>query len=128
MKICKVDKEFRLDRSYTEFLRFMQERPDLPVTQIDSAEGRKRGSVLLTIHFVKAEFMLAYLMDANDSQSVIDIFKHLYLELRPDRFMTLMPVLLGDNGNMKFTSSSILLCLLIFFHSILFQNLLFGNT
>ena len=43
--------------------------------------------------------MLAYLRDANDSQSVIDIFERLYLELRPDRFMTLMPVLLGDNGS-----------------------------
>lgn len=128
MKICKVDKGFRLDRSYTEFLRFTQRHHDLPVTQIDSAERWKKGKVLLTIHFVKAEFMLAYLRDANDSQSVIDIFECLYHELCPDRFMTLMSVLLEDNGNMKFTSSSILLCLLIFFHSVLFQNLLFGNT
>ena len=99
MKIYKVDKGCRIGRSYTEFLLFMQEHPDLPVTQIDSVEGRKGGKVLLTIHFVKAEFMLAYLRDANDSQSVIDIFERLYLELRPDRFMTLMPVLLGDNGS-----------------------------
>ena len=30
--------------------------------------------------------MLAFLRDHNDSQSVIDIFKRLYFELRPDRF------------------------------------------
>ena len=70
----------------------------LPVTQIDSVEGKKGGKVLLTIHFVKAEFMLAFLREANDSQSVIDIFERLYLELRPDRFQKLMPVLLADNG------------------------------
>ena len=55
--------------------------------------------MLLTIHFVKAECMLAFLRDSNDSQSVIDIFEKLYLELRPDNFTTLMPILLGDNGS-----------------------------
>jgi hypothetical protein len=43
--------------------------------------------------------MLAYLRDSNDSQSVIDIFENLYLELRPDIFSSLMPILLGDNGS-----------------------------
>lgn len=76
----------------------MQEHPHLPVTQVDSVEGKKGGKVLLTIHFVKAEFMLSFLREANDSQSVIDIFEKLYFELRPDRFQKLMPVLLADNG------------------------------
>ena len=35
----------------------------------------------------------------NDSQSVINIFEKLYLELRPDMFMELFPVLLADNGS-----------------------------
>lgn len=43
--------------------------------------------------------MLAFLRDANNSQSVIDIFEKLYPELRPDVFMTLMPLLLGDNSS-----------------------------
>lgn len=34
-----------------------------------------------------------------DSQSVIDIFDRLYLELRPDIFMELFPVILADNGS-----------------------------
>lgn len=95
---AKVDKKCRIGRTYEDFLLFMQEHPHLPVTQLDSVEGKKGGRVLLTIHFVKAEFMLAFLRDANDSQSVIDIFEKLYLELRPDRFSKLMPVLLADNG------------------------------
>lgn len=95
---AKIDKKCRIGRTYEDFLLFMQEHPHLPVTQIDSVEGKKGGKVLLTIHFVKAEFMLAFLREANDSQSVIDIFEKLYLELRPDRFQKLMPVLLADNG------------------------------
>lgn len=43
--------------------------------------------------------MLAFLRDYNDSQSVIDIFNRLYLELRPDRFMELFKVCLADNGS-----------------------------
>lgn len=98
-KIYKVDKSCRIGRSYQDFLSFMDKHPDFPITQIDSVEGIKGGKVLLTIHFVKAECMLAFLRDANDSQSVIDIFNRLYLELRPDIFSKLMPVLLGDNGS-----------------------------
>ncbi|WP_337664733.1 IS30 family transposase [Suilimivivens sp.] len=98
-KVYKVDKSCRLGRTYADYQLYIREHPDLPVTQIDSVEGRKGGKILLTIHFVKAEFMLAYLRDHNDSQSVIDVFEQLYFALRPDRFMSLMPVLLGDNGS-----------------------------
>lgn len=48
--------------------------------------------------------MLAFLRDHNDSQSVIDIFKRLYFELRPDRFCTLFKVWLADNGT-EFSNS-----------------------
>lgn len=95
----KIDKQCRTGRTYLDYLAYMQEHPDLPITQIDSVEGVKGGKVLLTIHFVQAEFMAAFLRDTNDSQSVIDIFDRLYLELRCDIFLSLMPVLLADNGS-----------------------------
>lgn len=98
-KDYKVDKACRIGRTYQDFLTFCQARPDFPVTQMDSVIGKAGGRVLLTIHFVKAECMLAFLRDANDSQSVIDIFEKLYLDLSPDIFTNLMPVLLGDNGS-----------------------------
>ena len=62
-------------------------------------EGIKGGAVLLTIHFVEQGLQLAFLRQRNDSQSVIDIFNRLYLELRPDIFMEIFPVLLADNGS-----------------------------
>lgn len=92
-KNYKVDRSCRTGRTYKDFLDFCNARPGLPVTQIDSVEGKKGGKVLLTIHFVKAECMLAFLRDSNDSRSVIDIFERLYLELCPDIFMNLMSVL-----------------------------------
>ena len=66
---------------------------------MDSVIGRKGGKALLTLHFVKAEFMLAFLRDANDSQSVIDVFDSLNELLGIDLFKKLFPVLLGDNGS-----------------------------
>jgi IS30 family transposase len=43
--------------------------------------------------------MLAFIRDANTSQSVIDIIDRLYFELSPDVFCDLFQVLLGDNGS-----------------------------
>lgn len=98
-KHFKVDSTCRIGRTYEDYMDYCGRHPDLPVTQMDSVEGKKGGKVLLTIHFVKTELMLAFLRDANDSQSVIDIFERLYLELHPDIFMSLMPLVLTDNGS-----------------------------
>lgn len=95
-KDFKVDKACRIGRTFHDYMVHRKEHPGLPVTQMDSVEGNKGGKVLLTIHFVKAELMLAFLRDANDSRSVLHIFERLYLELRPDIFMALMPLILTD--------------------------------
>lgn len=98
-KNLKVDKSCRLGRDFSCFHTYMAEHPDLSARQIDSVEGVKGGAVLLTIYFVEQGLQLAFLRQHNDSQSVIDIFNRLYLELRPDIFMELFPVLLADNGS-----------------------------
>lgn len=98
-KHVKVDRQCRINRTYQDYQNFLKLHPGLPITEIDTVEGTRGGKVLLTIHFVQSEFMLAFLRDSNDARSVADIFERLYLELRPDRFMELMPVLLADNGS-----------------------------
>lgn len=95
----KVDKSCRIGRTYQDYLEFLSRWPDCPVVQMDSVEGRKGGKVLLTLHFVKPEFMLAFLRDRNTAASVSEIIERLYWELRPDRFTEIFPVLLGDNGS-----------------------------
>ena len=98
-KNLKVDKSCRLGRDFSSFQVYIKEHPDLCVRQLDSVEGIKGRLVLLTIHFVEQGLQLAFLRQRNDSQSVIDIFNRLYLELRPDVFIELFPVLLADNGS-----------------------------
>ena len=98
-KKLKVDKSCRIGRDFSCFEKYMCDHPDASVRQLDSVEGIKGGAVLLTIHFVEQQLQLAFLRQHNDSQSVIDIFNRLYLELRTDIFIELFPVLLADNGS-----------------------------
>ena len=95
----KIDKSCRIGRTYGDFLNFIKEHQDTPIVEMDSVEGTKGGKVLLTIHFTNSQFMLAFIRDANTSQSVIDIFDNLYLKLGPDIFRILFAVILTDNGS-----------------------------
>ncbi len=95
----KVDKTCRIGRDYECFKAFLQDNPDSPVVQLDSVEGSRGGKVLLTIHFVKAEMMLAFIREHNTSQSVIDIFNDLYQKLGRELFTKIFKVCLTDNGS-----------------------------
>ena len=105
----KVDKSCRIGRDYECYLTYIKDNPDTPVTQLDSVEGKKGGKVLLTIHFVKAEMMLAFLRDRNDSKSVINIFDSLYQILGSNNFSKLFKVCLADNGT-EFSNPSAIEC------------------
>lgn len=95
----KVDKKCRLGRTYEDFKKFIADHPDVPIVQIDSVEGQKGGKVLLTIHFVKSEFMLAFLRERNTAHSVYEVFENLYRLLGAETFKKLFPVILADNGS-----------------------------
>ena len=94
-----MDKACRINRTYEDFKTFMHSHPDYPLVELDSVEGKRGSKVLLTIHFVKAEFMLAFLREHNDSKSVIDIFDFLYSVLKPELFKSIFKVCLTDNGS-----------------------------
>ena len=94
----KVDSKCRVRRTYDDYLNFKLENPDLHVVQMDTLEGKRGGSVLLTIHFVASSFMLAFYRQRNTAQSVIDVFEKLYAVLGKELFMKAFPLLLGDNG------------------------------
>jgi IS30 family transposase len=55
--------------------------------------------VLLTVHFVCCEMMLAFLRDMNDAKSIIDIFESLCKDLGITEFQKLFQLLLADNGS-----------------------------
>lgn len=100
-----ADKACRINRDYQCFLDYMEKNSDIPIVELDSVEGKKGSAVLLTIHFLKSEMMLAFLREHNDSQSVIDIFNDLYIKLGTELFKKIFAVCLADNGS-EFSNSS----------------------
>jgi len=94
----KVDTACRIGRTYPEFLRLVEEK-DPFVVEMDSVIGRVGGKALLTLMFTSCDFMIAFLRDRNNSQSVIDRFNWMYEEFGAKVFRALFFVLLGDNGS-----------------------------
>ena len=98
-KPFKIDKSCRIGRDFQCFKAYLEEHPDAAIVQLDSVLGKQGGKVLLTIHFVKCEMMLAFLRDCNNADSVIRAFELIYQGLGPDKFKAVFPVLLADNGS-----------------------------
>lgn len=95
----KVDKKCRIGRTYIDYQNFIKEHPDMATVQMDTVEGIKGESCLLTLHFVVSSFMIAIKRFHNDSKSVIDYFNYLYDSLGHVTFTKLFPVILTDNGS-----------------------------
>lgn len=95
----KVDKQCRIGRTYEDFQKYLAENPDTPIVEMDSVLGEIGGKVLLTFSFTNSFLLLAFIRDRNTSQSVIDVFEHLYDLLGKEDFSRLYPVILTDNGS-----------------------------
>jgi len=95
----KIDTQCRIGRTYEDYQAFSAASPELATVEMDTVVGRRGGKVLLTLQFVRCGFMLAFLRERNDSQSVIDVFARLWTLAGPDRFRRLFPLLLTDNGS-----------------------------
>ena len=95
----KIDKNCLQGRKYSDFLKYMEEHPDTNIAEMDSVEGIKGGKVLLTIHFINCSFMLAFIRDHNNAQSVIDAFNIIQDKIGIERFKKIFPIILTDNGS-----------------------------
>ena len=98
VSVYKIDKNCLENRTYEDYENYMKINPDTPVIEMDTVEGKKGGNVLLTLHFVNCSFMLAFIREHNDAQSVIDIFNFLQNILGIDKFKELFVLILTDNG------------------------------
>ena len=95
----KIDKECLTNRTYEDFINYLNNNPDTSIVQMDTVIGKQGGKCLLTIHFVNTSFMLAFIREHNDAQSVIDIFNNIQQIVTIDKFKELFPLILTDNGS-----------------------------
>ena len=95
----KVDPKCRIERSFDDYLAFLNANPDIPVVEMDSVIGIPGQKVLLTMNFNSCGFMLAFLRPSNNAASVIHVFNELEQKLGLDMFRKMFPVILTDNGS-----------------------------
>jgi IS30 family transposase len=94
-----VDKKCREGRTYHDFEKFIVNRPDINIVEMDTVEGNRGGKVILTLFFRSCDLQLGFLRDRNTSESVTTIFEHLKGLLTIEEFKILFPVLLTDRGS-----------------------------
>ena len=88
-----------VNRTYEDFLSYLSENSDTNIVEMDTVVGPDPGKVLLTMLFRNCSLMIAFLMNNNRSDSVIQIFRFLQSSLGSDRFARLFPVILVDRGS-----------------------------
>ena len=106
----RVDKTCRVNRTWEDYLVFMEANPGVRVVEMDTVEGARGGKALLTLMFNPFNFMLAFLVDAKTSECVLGVFRRIRGILKDrygdgwrEMFARLFPVILTDNGS-EFTN------------------------
>ena len=67
---ARVDKACRIGREYSAYVEMLAKNPGIPVTEMDTVEGRRGGKALLTFSFNPTGFMAAFLLEAKTSACV----------------------------------------------------------
>ena len=95
-----VPKGIKVNRSYEDFLSFMEENPDCCYVEMDTVVGRIGGKVIMTFQFVNPDFMFGLLLEnksAAEAAAKITALKHTLSDAGL-YFSQFFPVLLTDNG------------------------------
>jgi len=93
-------RKIKKDRTYEDFQEYMKNNPDVSIVEMDtvlSAEGSKK--TLLTLHFVKFHFQLAYILPNKESETITAAMNSLCNRIGIEYFKQLFSVILTDNGN-----------------------------
>lgn len=89
----------RLNRTYEDFRKYIEQHSEVSVVEMDTVEGTKGGKVLLTLLFRHSRLMLAFLLDSKTQKEVLKVFNMLEEDLGSELFAKTFPVILTDNGS-----------------------------
>ena len=92
-------RKIKQDRTYEDYQNYIKHNPDASIVEMDtviSASECKR--LLLTLHFVKYHFQLAYILESKEVISITACINNLCNQIGIDNFKKLFEVILTDNG------------------------------
>ncbi len=96
-KIASIER--LLERTYTDYLRFTKNHPDVSNVQFDSVIGKKTDKkAILTITFPKERFQFGRLIEKGNSASVNSTMNYLFSLLGYEKAKEVFAVNLADNG------------------------------
>lgn len=88
----------RINRTYNDFQTYMSSINSDYYVELDTVEGIKGHSVLLTLNLVPFNFMIAYKLESQTIYEVTDKINKLKKLLGYELFHKIFPVILTDNG------------------------------
>lgn len=98
----KKDTKIRINRTYEDFKDYVKNYNDnnfnINIVEMDTVEGVKGESLLLTLLWRQANFMLAFKIENKEPDSVNAFFSYLKEILGYEKFHELLPIILTDNG------------------------------
>jgi IS30 family transposase len=86
-------------RKYPDFLRFREENPETPVTQMDTVYNHPSGPYIQTFMVEKANFMFGFLHNEKTSDSMATRVDWLQKTLEIEAFAKIFPCILTDRGS-----------------------------
>ncbi|MBP5592979.1 MAG: IS30 family transposase [Clostridia bacterium] len=95
-----VPKGLKINRTYEDFLRFIDDNPNCCYSEMDTVIGTPGGKVIMTFQFVNVDFMFGILMDNKSAAEGGERIKQLKQSLTCAgySFSDIFPVILTDNG------------------------------
>ena len=96
-------------RTREDFLQYILDNPDMNVWQMDTVEGTKGGSGVLSLLFTKTNLQLYFKIDSISAEEIIRIFSSIKKYLGPEIFKEVFACILTDNGT-EFRKPEILEC------------------
>ena len=100
--VPKKDTKIRINRTYEDFKDYIKKYNDNDfennIVEMDTVEGTKGDSILLTLLWRNSNFMLVQKLENKTSDAVSQFFCYLKTILGYEKFHELFPIILTDNG------------------------------
>lgn len=88
----------RENRTYEDYQEYIRSHEDDHVIEMDTVEGIKGESLILTLHAVKEHFQIFHLMPNKESRNIRPIFESYRDSMGTELFTSFFKVILTDNG------------------------------
>ena len=97
-KSQRNEENCRINRTYEDFQAYMSSIKSKYYVEMDTVEGIKGHSVLLTLCIIPYNFIFAYKIDSQTISSVTDKINDIKNILGYETFHKIFPIILTDNG------------------------------